>query len=140
LTSVSENTLLQQQDRADLRTRRKQLLKLALRCYTGFIAKHGDDPKLQAELSDAYSRVGSITQEIDSKEDALRSYERALEIRQKLADADPAVTEYQSALADSHNNIGIRRRRCGHTSGRWRSGRSWPMRTRPSPGSRAPWP
>ena len=31
----------------------------------------------------------------------------ALAIRQKLADANPTVTDFQSDLASSHNNIGI---------------------------------
>ena len=39
--------------------------------------------------------------------EALASYEAALAIRQKLADANPAVTEFQAHLAMSHTNIGI---------------------------------
>ena len=67
LTGISENTLLKSQARADLRPLRKELLEVALKYYTGFITSHGDDPKLQAELADAYTRVGSITDEIGSK-------------------------------------------------------------------------
>ena len=126
LTGISENTLLKIQDRADLRALRKELLEVALKYYTGFITSHGDDPKLQAELAEAYTRVGSISDEIGSKEDALRSHERALVIWQKLADGNPAVSEFQNNLAASHNNIGLlqarpasRPRRCGRTSGRW---------------------
>jgi tetratricopeptide (TPR) repeat protein len=37
----------------------------------------------------------------------MKSYESALAIRQKLADANPAVTEYQGRLADCHLNIGV---------------------------------
>ena len=36
----------------------------------------------------------------------MKAYESALAIRQKLADANPTVTEFQSDLATSHNNIG----------------------------------
>ena len=39
--------------------------------------------------------------------EARKAYETALAIRQKLADAHPAVTEYQSNLATSHNDLGI---------------------------------
>ena len=73
LTSVSENTLLKQQGRADLRALRKELLDGALKYYTAFIARRGSDPKLQAELADAYTRVGQITEEIGSKSLALQA-------------------------------------------------------------------
>ena len=195
LTGISENTLLKSQDRADLRALRKELLEGALKYYTGFITSHGDDPRLQAELADAYTRVGSITNEIGSKEEALRSHERALAIRQKLADDNPAATDSRNDLAASHNNIGLLQAATGHpaealrsheralairqkladdnpavtefqnrpgrrattTSAscrratgkpaealqsyerRWRSGRSWPTPTPPSPSSGTTW-
>ena len=107
LTRISENTLLKIQDRADLRALRKELLEVALKYYTGFITSHGDDPKLQAELGDAYTRVGSISDEIGSKNEALRSHERALLIWQELAGGNPSVSEFQNSLAASHNHIGL---------------------------------
>ncbi|HZU37168.1 MAG TPA: tetratricopeptide repeat protein, partial [Gemmataceae bacterium] len=39
-------------------------------------------------------------------EEALASYRKALVIRQKLAEANPADTQFQSDLAATHNNIG----------------------------------
>ncbi|HKI20216.1 MAG TPA: tetratricopeptide repeat protein, partial [Isosphaeraceae bacterium] len=39
--------------------------------------------------------------------EALASFERARAISQKLADADPSVTQFQSDLAQSHNDIGF---------------------------------
>jgi serine/threonine-protein kinase len=106
LTTVSESVLLKQQDRADLRALRKQLLDGALAYYQGFIARHGDDSRLLAESADAYARVGAITSEIGSKEDALRSYERAREIRQKLAGAGPSTAQLQSDIAKDNLAIG----------------------------------
>ena len=38
--------------------------------------------------------------------EALAAYEQARAIQQKLADANPNVTEFQSELARIHNNIG----------------------------------
>ena len=38
--------------------------------------------------------------------EALNAFLSALAIRQKLADANPTVAEFQSALAASHNSIG----------------------------------
>ena len=67
-------------------------------------------------------------------------------IRQKLADANPAVTAFQSDLARSHpqhrhraagRRRGSRPRRWRRTNRRGRSGRSWPTPTPPSPSSRA---
>ena len=50
-----------------------------------------------------------------------RRTEKALAIRQKLADANPAVTQFQSDLAGSHNNIGWHaERRRGSRRRRWR--------------------
>jgi tetratricopeptide (TPR) repeat protein len=40
-------------------------------------------------------------------EEALASYRQALAIQQKLADANPAVTQFQSDLAGSNNDIGV---------------------------------
>jgi len=37
----------------------------------------------------------------------LKAFESALAIRQKLADDNPSVTESQSDLAESHNNLGF---------------------------------
>jgi tetratricopeptide (TPR) repeat protein len=41
------------------------------------------------------------------REEALTAQRRALAILQKLADANPAVTEFQRELATSHNHIGV---------------------------------
>ena len=38
--------------------------------------------------------------------EAEAEYRKALAIYQKLADDNPAVTEFRSRLADSHNNLG----------------------------------
>ena len=40
--------------------------------------------------------------------EAEAEYRKALAIRQKLADDNPAVTEFRSSLAASHNNLGMR--------------------------------
>ena len=45
---------------------------------------------------------------------ALASYERARAISQKLAEANPAVTQFQSDLAQSHNDIGFLHQESGH--------------------------
>jgi serine/threonine-protein kinase len=100
LTRVSENTLLKAQDRQDLRELRKKLLEDALKFYHKFIHKRGDDPGQQAELAEAYSRVGFLTNEIGSKTEAIRAYEQALAIQERLAREHPedAEAQYRHAL------------------------------------------
>ncbi len=117
LTNVSENTLLKQQGRADLRALRKELLDGALKYYTAFIARRGSEAKLQAELADAYIRVGQITEEIGSKSQALQAMKSALAIRQRLADANPAGTRFQRELASCLDNLGLLERDSGDLPG-----------------------
>jgi serine/threonine protein kinase len=64
------------------------------------------DRRSQEALASAYYDLGYLTSEIGDQLAALASYERALAIRQKLADDNPADTQFQSDLARSHNNIG----------------------------------
>ncbi len=116
-TKVSENTLLKQQGRADLRALRKELLDGALKYYNGFIIRHGNDPKLQSELADAYFRVGNITEEIGSKTSALESMNSALAIRVRLASANPSDARASRDLANSLGNLSLLQRDTGDLSG-----------------------
>ena len=67
---------------------------------------------------------------------------------QKLADANPAVTEFPGHPPASHGIIGLLRNETGHkdealrsyTAAPSRSGRSWPTSTPPSPEFRPTWP
>ena len=112
-TRVSENTLLKVQPSRDLRSLRKELLGDALKFYKSFIVQRGDDPSLRRELARAYARVGKITDEIGTKSEALAAYDKALEIRRMLADADPAdvaprveLAETLVSIADLHRSLG----------------------------------
>ena len=75
--------------------------------------------------------------------EGLASFQAARAIQQRLADANPAVTQFQSDLATSHHSIGIllsqrpasRARRWRRTRRRGRSSRGWPTPTPPSPSS-----
>jgi tetratricopeptide (TPR) repeat protein len=58
-------------------------------------------------LAWAYFDLGKLTAEIGDKTGALAAYERALSIRQALADAHPESTDSQGDLASTHNNIGL---------------------------------
>ncbi len=64
--------------------------------------------QVQAVLGKAHVRIGRLLGENMGKQDeALESLEKSLSIRQKLADANPSVTEYQSDLTATLNQIGV---------------------------------
>ena len=90
---------------------RKRLLKEPLAFFRDLRDRLQADrdtrPESLARLAQASFDLGNLTDEIGDKQDALIAYRESLAIRQKLADANPAVIEFQSDLADSHNNIGI---------------------------------
>ena len=65
------------------------------------------------DLADTINRIGILLEETGKPAEAEAEYRKALAIRQKLADDNPAVTEFRSRLADSHNNLGVLLRETG---------------------------
>ncbi len=63
-------------------------------------------PESLARLAYAAWGLAQLTGEIGDKQDALTSYEQSIAILTPLVEANPTVTQYQSGLAGSHNNIG----------------------------------
>ena len=100
LTSVSENTLLQREDSVDIRSLRRELLETALKYYKSFVSQRSQDPQLRRQLAEAYFRVGKITQEIGSADQALEAYRSAQTIWAPLVDADRQDQRLQGHLAD----------------------------------------
>ena len=107
LTSVSENTLLKQQDSVDIRSLRQELLNNALTYYKNFVNQRGNDPQLRRQLANAYFRVGEITQEIGSASDAIEAFHSAQALWEPLAAAEPENHELRGRLADCHLAIGM---------------------------------
>ena len=70
-TDVSENKLLKEQDVLDNRRLRGTLLRKSQQYYQKFVNQRADDPTLRRQLANAYFRVGAITQEIGSPEQAI---------------------------------------------------------------------
>jgi tetratricopeptide (TPR) repeat protein len=62
---------------------------------------------VRAVLAQSHNAIAALLIGMGKLAEALPVYEKALAIRQKLADANPAVAGYQSDLAMSHNNIGL---------------------------------
>jgi tetratricopeptide (TPR) repeat protein len=63
------------------------------------------DTQFQSDLADSHNCIGVVLTRMGKLEEALEPYRKALDIREKLADANPA-TQFQSDLAESYTNIG----------------------------------
>ena len=106
LTSVSENTLLQLQDSLDIRRLRQELLNTALKYYQGFVSQRSQDPLLRRQLANAHFRVGEISQEVESPNQAILAYQRAQAIWEPLVADHPADHELKYQLAQSYLAVG----------------------------------
>lgn len=112
LTSVSQQKLL---DVPGMQSLRKELYDSAIKYYHNFINQHAHDPRLRAEFADAYERVGTITELIGNRLDALAAHEQALSIRAALARDYHQNIGYQQAIAKSYDKIGNLLRVTGQT-------------------------
>jgi tetratricopeptide (TPR) repeat protein len=61
---------------------------------------------VRAQLAYAQNWIGVVLSETGKPTEGLKEYQKALAIREKLADANPAIPAFQSQLAGSHINIG----------------------------------
>jgi serine/threonine-protein kinase len=104
LTRVSADVRLREQDLDDLR---KSLLRTAAAFYDEFVQQHSDDPDVRVEQGRAYERLGAITQEVGSREDAIALHRHALGIFEELAHAQPGIAAYQRELAGSASSLGL---------------------------------
>jgi eukaryotic-like serine/threonine-protein kinase len=97
LTTISENRLLKS-PLPGLQPLRKELLTTALKYYEDFVSQNHDDPVLQADLAAATLRVGEITDQIGSKDEALKAFQTALNMYASLAGADlsPSSRSYRA--------------------------------------------
>jgi serine/threonine-protein kinase len=96
-----EHPLLQA-DRA--RKVRKLLMEKTLPFYQNFRQQRPDDPALAAEQAEYLSRVGYITAEIDRKAEAVRNYEQALVVYQRLVKGNPSAV-HRARLAGVWTNL-----------------------------------
>jgi serine/threonine-protein kinase len=106
LTRIRENALLKEQDSVDIRKLRQELLENALQYYQRFVNERSHDPHLRLELANAYFRVGAITQEIGTPQQAIKAFLSARSIWEPLAAANPADPVLQGHLAKCHLAIG----------------------------------
>ena len=120
------------------------VFRLARADQEALAAAPGATAESRRDLAATINRVAILLAATGKSSEAEAEYRKALAIQQKLADDNPAVTEFRSSLAMSHNNLGcLLARRASHwkrrpsTARRWRSNRSWPTTTPPSPSSAA---
>jgi non-specific serine/threonine protein kinase/serine/threonine-protein kinase len=89
---------------------RKLLVDRALQYLDSLSAEGGNDPSLMRELASAYERVGDVQgfsyrSNLGDTTSAMRSYQKALAIREALAKATPKDQGAKSDLANSYEKI-----------------------------------
>ncbi|HRX78879.1 MAG TPA: protein kinase, partial [Pirellulaceae bacterium] len=92
---------------------RREMLRDTLAYYQSFVEQAADDPTLQADLALTYSKIGTLTNEIGSTEEAIAAHEKASSLFEKLAAREPGNLEHQRHLALCHNNLAMTLGRAG---------------------------
>lgn len=82
---------------------RRELLQDTVRYYRGFVEQATDNPELQTDLALAYGRIGPLSAELGSNQEALEALDRAVEMFERLAAEHPAASEHRRQLAHSRN-------------------------------------
>ena len=72
--------------------------------------------RLRSDLADSHSNIGILFRQIGKPAEALASYRAAADIQQALADANPAITEFQGGLAHCRFLIGTVLRETGRAA------------------------
>ncbi len=116
LTTISESRLLKS-PLPGLQPLRKELLTTALKYYEDFVNRHQDDPGLQADLAAATFRVGDITDQIGSQEEALKAFQTALRMYESLAGGDfsPSSRSYRAGQARCLVRMAMNQDNQGHS-------------------------
>ena len=106
----------------------------------------GADPSARAALAACRSQMGWLLKTTGKSADALAAFRLARADQEALAAAPEASNDARHDLADTvlasascWGGRASRRRRRPSTARRWRSTRSWPTTTPPSPNSAAAW-
>jgi serine/threonine protein kinase/Flp pilus assembly protein TadD len=94
---------------------RKDLLRETLRYYSNFVAQAKDNPSLRADLAMTYSKIGTLTAEIGSLDEAIHAHQSAIRLFQQLAADNPGNVAYRRHVAVSQNNLALVLSRAGRT-------------------------
>ncbi|HYT90288.1 MAG TPA: protein kinase, partial [Gemmataceae bacterium] len=103
-TTVSEDRLLNAK-LPGLQPLRQDLLRAGLKYYQNFVAKRGDDPQLRLQLARAYTRMGQITTDVGSKQEAQKLLEKGRTLAQDLHRQIPSDPAVRQALAEAQARL-----------------------------------
>jgi tRNA A-37 threonylcarbamoyl transferase component Bud32/tetratricopeptide (TPR) repeat protein len=85
---------------------RQALLQDALKFYEGFLAQAENDPALRLEMARTLVKVGDIQRDLNRYDDALHSYQRAIDLLEKLVAEAPRDFTYRQQLALAEQALG----------------------------------
>jgi serine/threonine protein kinase len=102
-TAVTADPVFQE---PGLEPARQVLFRTALKYYQEFVAQRGEDPRVQADLAQAYARLGYILSQIGSPAEALAAYEQACALLTQLLRAEPTSLHLAGELARSRQRLG----------------------------------
>jgi serine/threonine protein kinase len=86
---------------------RRKLLEDALTLYQGMLDDNSDDPEVRLETGRAYKRMGTIDRLLGRYQEAEQAIMKSLALLQALRAEYPSIPEYQYALAQSYQNLGL---------------------------------
>lgn len=92
---------------------RREVLQDTLAYYRDFVEEAADDPVLQDDLALTYSKIGTLTDEIGSTDEAIQSHKMAIALFRKLVGEEPDNAQYKRRLAMCQNNLALTLRRAG---------------------------
>ena len=85
---------------------RQRLLAEMLPYYREFAREAARDPALQSDLAVTFSKIGDLSDQIGSLDDAEAAYREARAILQRLCESQPAESKHLRSLALCDNNLG----------------------------------
>jgi len=96
---------------------RKRLLREMLPYYRQFAREAAGDPDLQADLAITFSKIGDLSDQIGSLDEAEQAYREAQTILERLVQKQPAPPQHVRNLGLCCNNLGQLLQKRGDTAG-----------------------
>jgi serine/threonine-protein kinase len=104
-----------------IRELRKQLQADAVKFFTQLAQQHQDDPEIQADVADAHFRLGVLTDQVGSRQEARQHYEQARQGFERLLESDFDLDQARDRLARACFHLGIVEAALGDLAGGLRS-------------------
>ena len=94
-------------DEPQLKMARDELLADGLAYYQKVLQQWDDTPELQIELIRTYTGAAKVADSLGSRSEALKAYQQALSMLEKLVKVSPEVPEYRLQLAEVYHELGV---------------------------------